>query len=283
VLGYGSTQLAIEPSITNTVASGGSTDVVSGYVIYAYNYYGMRTAAVAGAAVTFVDTIGSIFNVTSVLTDSQGYFSASFTLPSITATSDDIIMVSASEPGYSGSSSALYIEATPGSGRAVPDIMQVVPSKTVVGQSYSVTVNVIVMNLGNSSETFNVTLYANAIVIGSENVTLPAGSPTTVTFTWNTNGFAYGNYTISAYALPTPGETNTGNSNLTGGAVTVTIPGDVDGNGRVNMNDIVSILKAFGSTPGQPNWNPNCDIDGEGRVDMSDVVIAVSNFGQHYP
>ena len=31
-----STQLAIMPSITNNVATGGSTDVVSGNVIYAY-------------------------------------------------------------------------------------------------------------------------------------------------------------------------------------------------------------------------------------------------------
>jgi hypothetical protein len=130
VLPYGSTQLAIEPSVTNTVATAGSTDVVSGYVVYAGNYYGMYTKPVAGATVTFADTFGSIFNVTSVLTGSQGYFSASFTLPGVVSAIDDIIMVSGSEAGYSGSSSALYIEvpavlsATVSPSSVVMDVVQ---------------------------------------------------------------------------------------------------------------------------------------------------------------
>jgi hypothetical protein len=159
-----------------------------------------------------------------------------------------------------------------------------VAPKTFVGQGYELPINVMTANQGDLTETFNVAVYANTTEIGEQTVTLSNGSSTIVSFVWNTNGFAYGNYTISAYALLVPGETNTASNNLTGGAVvTVTIPGDVDGNGRVNMNDIVSILKAFGSTVGQPNYNPNCDIENTGRVDMSDVVIAVSNFGQHYP
>ena len=163
---------------------------------------------------------------------------------------------------------------------AVTDVMS---SKNVVGQGYSLNVAVTAADQGDYAETFNVTSYANAIVIGSENVTLPAGNSTTVTLTWTTTGFAYGNYTISAYALLAPGENNTGNNNITGGTVYIGIPGDVDGTGRVDMGDVVSILMAFGSTLGQPNYNPNCDIENTGRVDMGDVVIALRNFGQHYP
>jgi parallel beta-helix repeat protein len=162
-------------------------------------------------------------------------------------------------------------------------VTDVTSSKNVVGQGYSLNVAVTAADQGGYTETFNVTAYANSTVIGSENVTLSAGNSATVTFTWNTNGFAYGDYTISAYALLVPGETNTGNNNISGGTVYVGIPGDVDGIGRVNMNDVVSILKAFGSTVGEPNYNPNCDINGKGRVDMSDLVIALHNFGQHYP
>jgi hypothetical protein len=29
--------------------------------------------------------------------------------------------------------------------------------------------------------------------------------------------------------------------------------------------------------------NPNLDIDGDGKVDMGDIVISLNNFGQHYP
>jgi hypothetical protein len=150
------------------------------------------------------------------------------------------------------------------------------PYKTVVGQGYFMNVSLAVTNSGDYAETFNVTAYANATIIGSENVTLPAGNSTIVTFTWNTTGLAYGNYTLSDNVPPA-------NTNFTGGVVTVTIPGDVEGTGKVDMSDIVSLCKAFGSTVGQPNYNPNCDIENNGRIDMGDIVIACANFGQHYP
>ena len=56
---------------------------------------------------------------------------------------------------------------------------------------------------------------------------------------------------------------------------------DVNGDGVVNMADVVLVLLAFGSTPGSPNWNPRCDITQQGKVDMSDVVIVLENFGEH--
>jgi hypothetical protein len=29
--------------------------------------------------------------------------------------------------------------------------------------------------------------------------------------------------------------------------------------------------------------SPNLDIDGNGRIDMGDIITAVDNFGQYYP
>jgi hypothetical protein len=49
------------------------------------------------------------------------------------------------------------------------------------------------------------------------------------------------------------------------------------------MGDVVAILRAFGSSIGMPNYNPNCDLEDIGRIDMGDVVIALRDFGQHYP
>ncbi|MGA3192149.1 MAG: PQQ-binding-like beta-propeller repeat protein [Candidatus Bathyarchaeia archaeon] len=157
-------------------------------------------------------------------------------------------------------------------------VTNVAPSKTVVGQGFSATINVTVADQGDFTETFNVTAFANATIIGSENVTLPGGSSTTVTFTWNTTGFAYGNYTISAYAWPVPGETNTADNNLTGGTVEVTIPGDVDGNGRVNILDAILVSNAFLATPSSSNWNPNADINGDGVVNILDSIIQSNNW-----
>ena len=165
-------------------------------------------------------------------------------------------------------------------------------SKRVVGQGEGLNVTVTAADLGDLPETFNVTVYASLFIASqnvtlsfasSQNVTLSSGNSLNITFVLNTASYPYGNYTISAYAWPVPGETNLSNNNCTGGNVILTIPGDVDGNGRVDMGDLISLSTAFGSTPGQPNWNPNCDIDGSGRVDMGDVVIALRNFGQHYP
>jgi hypothetical protein len=156
-------------------------------------------------------------------------------------------------------------------------------SKTVVGQGYGANVTVTAADLGDYTETFNVTVYANATDVTSQNVTLSSGNYVSFTFTWNTIGFAYGNYTLSAYAWPVSGEMNTASNNCTGGNAVVSIPGDVDGNGIVNVGDVISILLAFGSTLGQSRYVPNCDIDGNGRIDMGDVMIALYNFGKHYP
>jgi len=161
-------------------------------------------------------------------------------------------------------------------------VTMVALSKTIVGKGYSANVSVTIANVGESTETFNVTAYADTTSIDETQVTLTKGNSTTITFTWDTTGFANGTYIITAYAALLD-DMNPANNNCTGGNVVVTIPGDVDGSGRVDMGDIVGILYAFGSAPGKPNWNPNCDILNSGRVDMGDIVIACANFGQHYP
>jgi hypothetical protein len=163
---------------------------------------------------------------------------------------------------------------------AVTDIKS---SKTVIGQGYKGNITVTAENHGGFAETFNVTAYANTTIIGSENVTLPAGNSTTMKFTWNTTGFAKGNYTISAYAVPVPGETDTTDNNLTDGWVAVTIPGDVNGDFRCEGKDIAMIAKAFGSLIGQPAYVPNADINDDGKIDGKDIAVASKHYGTHYP
>jgi hypothetical protein len=166
-----------------------------------------------------------------------------------------------------------------------PDIAVtgVASAKTVIGQGYTATVKVNVTNLWSSAEIFNLTLYANTTEIQTQTVILAPGDFLTVPFTWNTTGFAKGNYTLSAYAWPVLGEANVTNNHHTGNGVTVSIPGDVDGNLKVDMGDIVALTKAFGSQTGQPKYLPNLDIDDNGKIDMGDIITAAKNFGQHYP
>ncbi|MGD0979308.1 MAG: dockerin type I domain-containing protein [Candidatus Bathyarchaeia archaeon] len=119
--------------------------------------------------------------------------------------------------------------------------------------------------------------------MGTEQVSLNATDQTTLTFTWNTTDFAYGNYTISAYAQPVPGETDTANNNFTGGVVTVTIPGDLNGDFKVNHVDLIMLADAYGSKPGDAKWNTNADLNGNSRVDLADLVALATHYGQHYP
>jgi len=81
--------------------------------------------------------------------------------------------------------------------------------KTVIGEGYTVELNVSVRNMGFFAETFNVTLYANTTILETKTITIKERNSTTVAFMWNTTGFAKGNYTISAYAWPVLGETDT--------------------------------------------------------------------------
>ena len=172
---------------------------------------------------------------------------------------------------------------------SAPDIAttNVTPSKTVIGQNYSLSIYVTAENQGTYTETL-VTVYVNATSIATQTIILTSGNSTTLTFTWNTTSFAYGNYTIWAYATPVSGETDTTDNNSTGGWILVTIPGDVDGdleNGHydVDLYDAVRLLACYGAKEGGPSFDPNCDIDDSGQVFLFDAVILLSHYGQKYP
>ncbi|MGD0495919.1 MAG: dockerin type I domain-containing protein [Candidatus Bathyarchaeia archaeon] len=156
-------------------------------------------------------------------------------------------------------------------------------SKTVIGEGYSEIVNVTVADVGNYTETFNVTAYANTTAMGKEEATLTSGSSMSLMFAWDTTGYSYGNYTISAVADTVPNETNTANNNMTDGSVVVTIPGDINGDGTVDIYDAILLAGAFNSSPGSKRWNPNADINGDGIVDIYDAIIQSGHFNQHYP
>jgi hypothetical protein len=158
-------------------------------------------------------------------------------------------------------------------------VTNVIPLKTIVGQGYNMHINVTMANQGDLTETFNVTIYANTTAVNQTEVTLTSGVSTTVTLTWNTTGFIKGNYSISAYATPVHGETDTTDNTFVYGSITVTIPGDVDGDFDVDIYDVVKIAGIYGSVKGDPEFNPNCDLDDDGEITIYDVVRCTSHYG----
>jgi parallel beta-helix repeat protein len=103
-------------------------------------------------------------------------------------------------------------------------VTQVTPHETVIMQGYPMPINVTVENQGDYTETFNVTTYASTTAIETQEITLASKSSTTIVFTWNTTGFATGNYTVWAYAEPVAGETYIGDNSYVGGTVQVKAP-----------------------------------------------------------
>ena len=162
-------------------------------------------------------------------------------------------------------------------------VTNVNPLKTIVGQDYNMRVNVTVANQGDYTETFNMTLYANTTAINQTEITLTSGTSTTITLTWNTTGIAKGNYTISAYAWPVPGETDTADNTYINGLVLVTIPGDVDGDFDVDIYDVVKITGIYGSKKTDPEFNPNSDLDDDDEITIYDVVRCTSHYGDTDP
>jgi hypothetical protein len=57
------------------------------------------------------------------------------------------------------------------------------------------------------------------------------------------------------------------------------LPGDVDGSGRVDGRDLITLSAAFGSNPTVTAWNANGDLDKSQSVDGSDLVILAAHFG----
>jgi len=162
-------------------------------------------------------------------------------------------------------------------------VQNVVPHKTIVGKEYSLFINITFKNWGQSEETFGFTVYANTTNIGNQHLTLAEGNSITVTFTWNTDDFAYGNYTIWAYAWPVSGETDTADNTFVNGAVKVAIVGDINGGGHVNILDAILLGSVFGSAPGEPAWSPNADLNGDGYVNILDAIILGNHFDEKEP
>ena len=53
--------------------------------------------------------------------------------------------------------------------------------------------------------------------------------------------------------------------------VLTTLPGDVNGDGQVNLADLAPFAEAYGSSPGDPNYNPAADSNGNGLINLFDA------------
>jgi hypothetical protein len=150
-------------------------------------------------------------------------------------------------------------------------------------QGTSVSIGVTVLNNGSVTETFDVKLYYDSNLIATQTVTLAAGDSSILTFTWDTTSVPLGSYTIKAEATPVPGETLIDNNVKTAPIMVISpvAPStDINGDGKVDMQDIGLAARAFGETPGRPRWDPRMDINGDEVINLKDLVLIAKDFGK---
>jgi len=56
--------------------------------------------------------------------------------------------------------------------------------------------------------------------------------------------------------------------------------GDVNNDGIVDVADLAIIGLAYGSSPGDPNWNLEADLNVDGTVNLFDLLVVAVNFGR---
>lgn len=154
--------------------------------------------------------------------------------------------------------------------------------KAIVGHSYTLKVEVKIVDFGMYDETFALTIYVNATVLSAQTISVALRSSFSLTVNLSIANLAKGNYTLCVVASVVAGETEIGDNTFSYG-VTVTIPGDANGDGVVNILDAITLGRFFLTTPGSADWNPDADINCDNVVNILDAIVIGNHFLEHYP
>lgn len=90
-----------------------------------------------------------------------------------------------------------------------------------------------------------------------------------------------GNYTVTLIITDSVARTDTTSTIIQVLNATAT-PWDVNGDGKVDIKDILIVAKAYGSNPGDPNYDPRADVNGDSKIDIKDILIVAKHYGEIY-
>lgn len=162
----------------------------------------------------------------------------------------------------------------------------VYPNEIYAGRTVNITVTV--KNVGELSEDINVTVNCNETAIHMQFIKGLAPREETVSiFLWNTTGLTPGQtYIIWANATTLHYDINVTNNAFISNATIVKIKmlGDINGDNKVDIYDVVMACAAYGSKEGDSNWNPFVDLaPSYGTIDIFDLVTCTYHYGERYP
>jgi len=99
------------------------------------------------------------------------------------------------------------------------------------------------------------------------------------TFRTKSYGGRTGNYTVSAVSLYQWWYT------AEQATFEVYLLGDVNGDGKVRVDDVLAVALAFGLNEGDPGWDPRYDLspppDGDDKIRVDDVLVVAMAFGKY--
>jgi hypothetical protein len=140
---------------------------------------------------------------------------------------------------------------------------------------YNVAINGVVLPNSNF-ETFNPNPLIPLQTLTVENMS--PGSQNILVFTWNASTIPAARYSLSAMAEILVGETDTSDNVCFGGVVEVLMYPDIDGDGDVDIFDVVRVGGIYGCQEGEPCWNPRADLVEDGIINIFDVVAVASQY-----
>jgi C1A family cysteine protease len=123
-----------------------------------------------------------------------------------------------------------------------------------------------------------VTFLQEGVVVRTENVTTDDVGNFTIP------AVAAGTYDICVKSPRALSELETGVVMVSGAATPVNFgilrEGDADNDDAISLADYALLYAAYGSAPGDANWNDNCDFNRNEAVDLGDYALLYANYGQ---
>jgi hypothetical protein len=91
-----------------------------------------------------------------------------------------------------------------------------------------------------------------------------------------THIYSVGNYTVRLEVIDSQGLFH----HVVETDIKIRMIGDLNGDYKVNIVDIVIVARALGSRPGDPRWNPDCDLNNDELINFDDLEKVAEHFGK---